>query len=313
MSKEGMQESVVQSENPKTTGVLQRVRSGEEGDRSKEGSSFAESGFQANLAMVPVRQAPNKTGLPDRLKAGVESLSGYSLDDVRVHYNSSKPAQLQALAYTQGTEIHVGPGQEKHLAHEAWHVVQQKQGRVKPTMQMKGVNINNDEGLEREAEQYGKVSQQMTLDQIHRNSPVNEPLVVVQAMFARPANIPGRHNLPNPNTVGNVASWYYGLVEGRVFDLVRTAAGFIGHAQQVQNELQRVINHVNNGTYDGFGDVFWSNFIEGIDQIKRYLIRLGRECRDDLNEFVFYFPWNSSLSIRRENGILYVNNQQDIN
>lgn len=98
---------------------------------------------------------PNQTGLPDELKAGVENLSGYSLDDVRVHYNSSKPAQLQALAYTQGTEIHVGPGQEKHLAHEAWHVVQQMQGRVKPTMQMKGVQINDDEGLEREADVMG--------------------------------------------------------------------------------------------------------------------------------------------------------------
>ncbi|MBD2442708.1 DUF4157 domain-containing protein [Dolichospermum sp. FACHB-1091] len=105
---------------------------------------------------VQLREEENKTGLPDDLKAGVESLSGFSLDDVRVHYNSSKPAQLQALAYTQGTEIHVGPGQEKHLAHEAWHVVQQMQGRVKPTMQMKGVQINDDEGLEREAEKKGK-------------------------------------------------------------------------------------------------------------------------------------------------------------
>ena len=99
---------------------------------------------------------PNQTGLPDELKAGVENLSGYSLDDVRVHYNSSKPAQLQALAYTQGTEIHVAPGQEEHLPHEAWHVVQQMQGRVKPTMQMKGVQINDDAGLEREADVMGR-------------------------------------------------------------------------------------------------------------------------------------------------------------
>lgn len=97
-------------------------------------------------------QKKNMTGLPDTLKAGVERLSGLSLDDVHVHYNSSKPAQVQALAYTQGTEIHVGPGQERHLAHEAWHVVQQKQGRVKPTLQAKGVKINDDDGLEREAD-----------------------------------------------------------------------------------------------------------------------------------------------------------------
>lgn len=101
----------------------------------------------------PIQRAENNTGLPDSLKTGVESLSGYSLNDVSVHYNSQKPAQLNAHAYAQGTDIHVAPGQEKHLPHEAWHVVQQKQGRVKPTMQMKGnVNINDDVGLEKEAD-----------------------------------------------------------------------------------------------------------------------------------------------------------------
>jgi len=98
----------------------------------------------------------NKTGLPDTLKSGIENLSGYSMDDVRVHYNSPKPAQLQALAYTQGTDIHVAPGQEKHLPHEAWHVIQQMQGRVQPTMQLQGVNINDSEVLEREADVMGK-------------------------------------------------------------------------------------------------------------------------------------------------------------
>lgn len=105
-----------------------------------------------------VQQKANNTGLPDKLKSGVESMSGISMDDVKVHYNSSKPAQMQAHAYTQGTDIHVAPGQEKHLPHEAWHVVQQKQGRVQPTMQMQGVNVNDNEGLEREADIKGDES-----------------------------------------------------------------------------------------------------------------------------------------------------------
>ncbi|NES68972.1 MAG: DUF4157 domain-containing protein, partial [Okeania sp. SIO2D1] len=105
----------------------------------------------------------NQTGLPDNLKAGVENLSGYSLDNVKVHYNSPKPAQLQALAYTQGTDIHVAPGQEKHLPHETWHVVQQMQGRVKPTMQMKdNVNINDDVSLEKEADVMGAQGMRMS-------------------------------------------------------------------------------------------------------------------------------------------------------
>ncbi|NEQ33030.1 MAG: DUF4157 domain-containing protein [Leptolyngbya sp. SIO4C5] len=108
-----------------------------------------------------VEQPLHKTGLPGVLKAGIENLSGYSLDDVRVHYNSLKPVQLQALAYTQGSEIHVAPGQEQHLPHEAWHVVQQAQGRVRPTTQLKGVGVNDDTGLEQEADVMGKRSLQM--------------------------------------------------------------------------------------------------------------------------------------------------------
>ncbi len=100
---------------------------------------------------------PNNTGLPDNLKSGIEHLSGFSMDSVKVHYNSDKPAQLNAHAYAQGTDIHLGAGQEKHLPHEAWHVVQQMQGRVQPTKQSgDGTNINDDVGLEREADVMGE-------------------------------------------------------------------------------------------------------------------------------------------------------------
>lgn len=113
---------------------------------------------------LPIQKKENKTGLPDKLKTGVENLSGYSMDDVKVHYNSNKPAQLQAHAYAQGTNIHLGPGQERHLPHEAWHVVQQKQGRVKPTMQMQGASINDDGSLEREADLMGGRALQMKVE-----------------------------------------------------------------------------------------------------------------------------------------------------
>jgi hypothetical protein len=104
----------------------------------------------------PAQLKANNTNLPDNLKSGVENLSGVSMDDVKVHYNSDKPTQLQALAYAQGTDIHIASGQEKHLPHEAWHVAQQKQGRVQATMQMKeGVPVNDDPALETEADVMG--------------------------------------------------------------------------------------------------------------------------------------------------------------
>jgi hypothetical protein len=114
---------------------------------------FATAQLQPQLQQAP---RANNTGLPDQLKSGIESLSGLSMDHVRVHYNSAQPAQLNALAYAQGSDIHLASGQERHLPHEAWHVVQQAQGRVKPTLQMAGgLAVNDDAGLEREADVMG--------------------------------------------------------------------------------------------------------------------------------------------------------------
>jgi hypothetical protein len=105
---------------------------------------------------VQLEAKANDTGMPNQLKSGIESLSGMSMDHVKVHYNSDRPAQLNAHAYAQGSDIHMAPGQEQHLPHEAWHVVQQMQGRVRPTMQMKGdVQVNDDVGLEAEADVMG--------------------------------------------------------------------------------------------------------------------------------------------------------------
>lgn len=127
-------------------------------DASSQGASLQRKADKANnaaqCASLPSR--PNNTGMPDNLKAGIESLSGFSMDDVRVHYNSNKPATVQALAYTQGTDIHVAPGQEKCLPHEAWHVAQQMAGRVSPTTNINGMPVNDNAALEREADVMGE-------------------------------------------------------------------------------------------------------------------------------------------------------------
>jgi hypothetical protein len=122
--------------------------------------------------LAPVSSSPslakeNRTGLPDTLKTGIESLSGLSLDDVRVHYNSSDPAQLQAAAYTQGSKIYVGPGYEKHLPHEAWHVVQQMQGRVNANTEVGGEAVNDDPMLEKEADRMGVIAVQRRAEEGH--------------------------------------------------------------------------------------------------------------------------------------------------
>mgnify|MGYP001571740646 CR=1 FL=1 len=102
----------------------------------------------------PIQKKANNTGLPNDLKSGMESMSGQDLSDVKVHSNSAKPAQLKAHAYAQGNDIHTAPGQEKHLPHELAHVVQQKQGKVKPT-DKNGAPVNDDPKLENEADVMG--------------------------------------------------------------------------------------------------------------------------------------------------------------
>ena len=142
--------------NSKTFSVL---------DSSSQGESLQrKAGLMNNAAQLEESSRPNNTGMPDNLKTGIESLSGFSMDDVRVYYNSSKPATVQALAYTQGTDIHVAPGQEKCLPHEAWHVAQQMAGRVSPTTNINGMPVNDNDALEHEADVMGEKAVQCKAD-----------------------------------------------------------------------------------------------------------------------------------------------------
>ena len=126
----------------------------------QRGKKKEEETGQGKFTSIQKKPDGNPTGLPGQLKSGAESLSGMDMSDVKVHYNSDKPSQLQAHAYARGTDIHLAPGQEKHLPHETWHVVQQKQGRVKPTLELQGARINDDSGLEKEADKMGRAALQ---------------------------------------------------------------------------------------------------------------------------------------------------------
>lgn len=110
---------------------------------------------RARPAKSMVQRRADGAGLPDDLRSRIEQLSGLSMDDVRVHYGSDRPSRIRALGFTQGRDIELASGQEHHLPHEAWHVVQQKQGRVRPAGRVGDVAVNNDQRLEREADEMG--------------------------------------------------------------------------------------------------------------------------------------------------------------
>ena len=155
-----------------------------------------------NAAQRAETTRPNNTGMPDNLKFGIESLSGFSMDNVRVHYNSSKPASVQALAYTQGTDVHVAPGQEKCLPHEAWHVAQQMAGRVSPTTNINGLPVNDNAGLEHEADVMGEKAVQCKKDKSITSVMKNVSLGTVQ-LYSRGGK--------DYKTVGDLRNWMNNL------------------------------------------------------------------------------------------------------
>lgn len=98
------------------------------------------------------RSFDKSTGIPVDMKQYIENQTGLSYDDVRIHYNSNKPSKFEALGYTQGNDIFLQQGQEKHLLHELCHVAQQKKGFVKPTSFIGEYAVNDNMELEKEAE-----------------------------------------------------------------------------------------------------------------------------------------------------------------
>ncbi len=131
--------------------------------RQRQEGEEEEEPLQAKAAPSPVPvSSPGSSSaspLPCPLRQGLEGLSGFDLSGVRVHADDPAPGRLNALAYAEGGEIRLAPGQEQHLAHEGWHVVQQMQGRVRATTSEEGVAINDDASLEREADEMGREAQ----------------------------------------------------------------------------------------------------------------------------------------------------------
>lgn len=123
--------------------------------QAKRSAGASNDGHEQKADASTLSRQEHATGMPLPLQTGLEALSGLDLSGIRVHRNSAEPSRYNALAYTQGADIHLGAGQEKHLPHEGWHAVQQMQGRVNPGFQEKGVAINSDTQLEREADDMG--------------------------------------------------------------------------------------------------------------------------------------------------------------
>ncbi len=94
----------------------------------------------------------NRTNIPDALKKRLEQESGFSLDAVRVFYNSAKPEKYNAKAYTQGYGIYLAPGHADELEHELRHMLQKMRGEVSTTKTVAGQPISEVPQQETQAE-----------------------------------------------------------------------------------------------------------------------------------------------------------------
>jgi hypothetical protein len=64
--------------------------------------------------------------------------SEYQPNTNKIMNNKDQTQNEEQQPDQDGTDIHVGPGQEQHLPHEAWHVVQEKKRRRRTTPQVEG-------------------------------------------------------------------------------------------------------------------------------------------------------------------------------
>ena len=125
---------------------------------------FASQRMPEEQGASPEIATTNQTGMPDSVKAKMESGLNADFSDVRVHANSSRATEIGALAYTQGSDVHFAPSQfrpdsnagQQLLGHELAHVVQQREGRVAPTTEINGLPVNDNPGLEQEADDLGR-------------------------------------------------------------------------------------------------------------------------------------------------------------
>jgi hypothetical protein len=119
------------------------------------------------------------SSLEGEVQAKMEDSFGQDFSGVRIHKDSGSAKDMNAKAYTQGTDIHFAPGayhpdSKEGLAligHELTHVVQQRQGRVgQEELHGKGLEINQDAGLEKEADEAGKLASEGKRIEVNGNA-----------------------------------------------------------------------------------------------------------------------------------------------
>lgn len=211
------------------------------------------SEFQQQATQKAGTDRPNLTGIPTQMKLNFEQHSGISFDDVRVHYGSDRPAQLRALAYTQGRHVYIGPGQERHLGHELGHVIQQKLGQVAPTGRVGGLPLNDDRRLEAEADRLAGLADRRAPDleppvQRAAADPSGEQGVVQRVVL--PAFLDQTYSNANTHKLMANARWVQQQEGAAHSDILRASLVGDSHipdpSDYVDNQAHHIVETNNN-------------------------------------------------------------------
>ncbi len=94
----------------------------------------------------------------------MESSFNTNFSNINIKKDSQQATDTDALAFTQGNNVHFAPEQLKPetkkgqelIGHEFAHVVQQREGKVKANKQIDKFPINDNKDLEKQADEQGK-------------------------------------------------------------------------------------------------------------------------------------------------------------
>lgn len=171
-----------------------------------------------------------------------------SEDFSNVQFKESQTASdIGALAYTQGDTITFAPGQFQPntqsgralIGHELTHVKQQRDGRVQPTTQAKGLPVNNDPGLEKEADDIGQQLARTSWMPLEKNQNPQPSSDVRQRMSDPQARL--GDNSRNIDTTQLRAASHPGVIQA---SFEETLQDLLQTARRLGLDVDEIISHI---------------------------------------------------------------------
>ncbi|MEO5998527.1 MAG: DUF4157 domain-containing protein [Chitinophagaceae bacterium] len=225
----------------------------------------------------PIQKQQQKQGnLPDDIQTKMETAFDTDFSEVNVHQNSGTAKTLNAVAFTQGNEIHFKSGYDPFsengqevLGHELSHVVQQRAGEVPVTHFESGFAVNTQTGLEQRAETEGKKAANGQLVNNNTSTSISpKPTVQKKSEVIQMwRDVPGGQSFNVESTAGNTEdAWSVFMsaargTEGRIANSAESELTAI-YKPLIQSRLRGNFNSIsiNTHTTNGF-NTHWTGSV----------------------------------------------------